>query len=50
VAKSKKKKPWHEELNLRTEEMLFLKRLLGIEKKYRSIEAVEQDYLAIIEN
>ena len=50
TAKSKKKKPWHEELDLRKEEMLFLKRLLGIEKKYRSIDEVEQEYLAIIAN
>jgi serine/threonine-protein kinase len=43
----KKKKPWHEELNLRKGEMLFLKRLLGIDKKYRDIEEIEQDFCLI---
>jgi serine/threonine protein kinase len=50
VMNGEKKKPWYEELNLKKEEMLFLKRLLGIEKKYRDIDEVEHDYLAIIEN
>jgi serine/threonine protein kinase len=45
-----KKKPWHEELNLRKEEILFLKRLLGIEDKYRDIDEVECDFLALSEN
>jgi serine/threonine protein kinase len=45
-----KKKPWHEELNLRKEEMLFLKRLLGIEDKYRDINEVERDFLALSGN
>jgi serine/threonine protein kinase len=45
-----KKKPWHKELNLRKEEMLFLKRLLGIEDKYRDIEEVECDFLALSGN
>lgn len=46
----KKKKPWHQELNLREDEMLFLKRLMGIEKKYRHIDEVEHDFLTIIGN
>jgi serine/threonine protein kinase len=50
VTNGKKMKPWHEELNLRKEEMLFLKRLLGIEKKYRNIDEVEHDFLTIIGN
>ena len=45
-----KKKPWHEELNLKKAEMLFLKRLLGIEKKYGHIDDVEHDFLKIIRN
>ncbi len=44
----KKNKPWHEELNLSRGEMMFLKRLLGIERKYNDINEVEHDYLAII--
>lgn len=44
----KKKKPWHEELNLSEDERIFLKRLLGIERKYNDINEVEHDYLAII--
>lgn len=50
VANGAKKKPWHEELKLRKDEMLFLKRLLGIEEKYRCIDEVEQDFLAIVGN
>lgn len=45
----KKKQTWHEELNLRKDETLFLKRLLGIERRYREISEVEHDFLAIIE-
>ncbi len=44
----RKKKPWHEELDLSKDEMMFLKRLLGIELRYRDINEVERDYLAII--
>ena len=48
--KGRKKKPWHEELNLTEEENLFLKRLMGIEKRYRDIDEVESDLLAIVGN
>lgn len=42
-----KKKPWYEELDLDEKEMLFMKRLLGIEKRYREIDEVESDLLAM---
>lgn len=45
-----KKKPWHEELNLRKDERLFLKRLLGLEEKYRHIDEVEEDFMAMTKN
>jgi serine/threonine protein kinase len=47
---SKKKKPWYEELNLRKEERFFLKRLFGMEKKYRDMCEVEHDFYAITGN
>jgi serine/threonine protein kinase len=45
-----KKTPWYEELSLRKEEMLFLKKLLGIDRRYRDIYEVEFDLLTIIGN
>jgi serine/threonine-protein kinase len=44
------KKAWHQELNLRAAEMLFLKKLLGIEKRFRDIDEVEEGFLSIVEN
>ncbi len=38
--KSARKKPWYEELSLRPEQVLFLKRLFGIEKPYDTIEQI----------
>ncbi|WP_251861663.1 protein kinase family protein [Clostridium sp. Marseille-Q2269] len=43
-------KPWHKELDLFNEERYFLKRLLGIEKKYSSIEQIERDVLLLKNN
>jgi len=37
-------KPWYEELELTSMEMLLLKRLLGIDDRYRGIDEVESDY------
>jgi serine/threonine-protein kinase len=48
--KGKKKKPWHEELNLREGEIIFLKRLLGLKDKYRDIDEVEHDFLLLMKN
>ncbi|MDS0524857.1 protein kinase [Clostridium sp. SHJSY1] len=42
-----KSKPWHEELVLSEEEMIFLKKLLGIEKRYENIYDVERDFLKL---
>jgi len=41
---SSKPRPWHEELNLTQLEMKLLKRLLGIECRYRNIGEVESGY------
>lgn len=42
--KEKKERPWYEELLLGEEEMLFLKKLMGIEETYSSIYDVEKDF------
>lgn len=42
--KPKKSKPWYEELTLSSNELLFLKRLMGIEKRYKSINEVRIDF------
>lgn len=42
-------KPWFKELDLRPEEKLFLKRLMGIEKPYENIHEIRQQ-LNIIKN
>lgn len=43
-----KPKPWHEELRLTDLEMILLKRLMGIEDRYRNIDEVEKDFLMLI--
>ncbi|PIH04117.1 protein kinase family protein [Clostridium combesii] len=48
--KTFKEKPWYEELDLFSEEMNFLRRLLGIQKKYKNIEEVERDFLLLKSN
>lgn len=48
--KSKKSKPWYEELVLSSKELLFLKKLMGIEKRYKSINEVEIDFEEIFTN
>ncbi len=42
---NKKSKPWYDELNLYKEELMFLKRLMGIEKKYKSLDELQLDFL-----
>jgi serine/threonine protein kinase len=45
-AKEKNKKsPWYEELTLKVEQKLFLKRLLGIEIVYENIYEIETDFV-----
>lgn len=38
----RKKQPWYDELQLHHKELLFLKKLMGIEQRYKSISEVEQ--------
>ncbi|MGL5353315.1 MAG: protein kinase family protein [Clostridium sp.] len=48
--KSKKKisrKPWYVELTLTNDQKVFLKKLLGIEIKYKSIQDIEMDFINI---
>lgn len=40
-------KPWYKELDLSPKEFLFLKRLMGIEKRYSNITEVEEDLLLL---
>ncbi|WP_434799369.1 protein kinase domain-containing protein [Terrisporobacter vanillatitrophus] len=42
-------KPWYEELDLNKEELIFLKRLMGIEKTYKNTDEIMRD-LFIIKN
>ncbi|MCG9967316.1 protein kinase [Pelotomaculum terephthalicicum JT] len=42
--KDNKKKAWYEELDLQQKEILFLKKLMGIEDRYKSIQDVERDF------
>ncbi|MDD3653441.1 MAG: protein kinase family protein [Desulfotomaculaceae bacterium] len=40
-----KKKVWYEELDLSPQQSMFLKRLLGLEQRYKSIAEVERDFI-----
>lgn len=42
--RSNKAKVWYEELELKPEVVLFLKRLMGLEERYKSINEVERDF------
>lgn len=46
----KKSKPWYEELNLSSKELVFLKKLMGIERRYKSINEVETSFEEIFYN
>lgn len=48
--KSGKKRPWYEELKLTEKELLFLKRLMGVEQRYKSILEVEVDFFDAFED
>lgn len=39
-----KKCPWYEELELTNNELFFIKRLMGIEERYKNISEVEKDF------
>jgi serine/threonine protein kinase len=43
-----KSKPWFEELKLTENETVLLKRLLGIENRYRTIDELENDYRVLM--
>ncbi|MEI6126128.1 MAG: hypothetical protein WCQ99_06185 [Pseudomonadota bacterium] len=45
-----KKLPWYEELVLTDKELFFLKRLMGIEQRYKSILEVEGDFFSVFED
>ncbi|MEW9077056.1 MAG: protein kinase family protein, partial [Terrisporobacter glycolicus] len=42
-------KPWYEELDLKNDELIFLKRLMGMEKSYENTDEIMRD-LFIIKN
>jgi serine/threonine protein kinase len=42
--KTKKNRPWHEELRLSSKELVFLKKLMGNEKRYTNIDEVKKDF------
>ncbi len=44
VSNNSRSRPWFEELDLGEKEKLLLKRLLGIEPRYRSINEIENDF------
>lgn len=46
----KKSRPWYEELTLSSKELAFLKRLMGIDKRYKNISEVEMDFKEILFN
>jgi hypothetical protein len=47
--KGGKKRPWYEELSLTDLELMFLKRLMGIEQRYISFLEVEGDFFHAFE-
>lgn len=48
--KGGKKAPWYEELKLTEKELIFLKKLMGVEQRYRSIMDVEKDFNGVFED
>lgn len=48
--KPKKSKPWYEELVLNSKEFVFLKKLMGIEERYKNINEVKIDFEEIFIN
>lgn len=47
TTKKHKHSPWFDELNLPSEQKLFLKRLLRLEKNYDTIDAIETDFIRL---
>lgn len=48
--KTKKSRPWYEELRLSSKELVFLKKLMGNEKGYKNIYEVEMDFKEMLKN
>lgn len=48
--KGGQKRPWYDELPLQPKELLFLKRLMGVEPRYKSIFEVEGDFFDAFED
>jgi serine/threonine protein kinase len=48
--KPKKSRPWYEELKLSSKELVFLKKLMGNEKRYKNIYEVEMDFEEMFNN
>jgi len=44
-----RKRPWYEELELAEKELLFLKRLMGVAPRYKSVLEVEQEFQELFE-
>jgi len=42
--------PWYDELNISNDQKLFIKRLLGIEERYKSINDIELDFIKAFNN
>ena len=47
---NKKSKPWYDELELTEKQMIFLKKLIGIQERYKSVIDVEYDFHQISKN
>lgn len=43
-SKTEEERPWYEELDLNNEELIFLKRLMGIKKCYSSIREIKEQF------
>ena len=46
---NKKSKPWYDELELSEKEIVFLKRLIGIQEKYENVIDIEHDFYQLFE-
>ena len=47
VTDNKRKLPWYEELPLKNNQIMFLKKLLGIEEKYKNTNDVLNDFIEV---
>lgn len=49
VRDNKRKLPWYEELPLKNNQIMFLKKLFGIEEKYKNIDQVLKDFIEVFQ-